>query len=328
MPKVSVILILWNSKKYIRPVMDAVSAQTASAFAQGYGGQATVEILAVINADDGAKAILEKDYPQVKVLDPGKNIGFAGGNNLGIRESTGEFIQLVNPDLVMEPDYIEKMLKAFDDPKIAAATGKLFRYDFEKNQKTNIIDSTGVVISASGRACDRGQNQVDRGQFELQGRTLIVFGVSGAGPMYRRTALERVAYKGEYFDEDFVAYWEDVDLSWRLNNAGFKNIYVPEAVAYHGRTAGQAKGGYLKIWNFIRHHRKLSLLVRQLNYKNHILMYIKNARFIFHPAFILRELAMFVYVLIFETSTLGVLPELFRQIPRALRKRNSSLRTK
>src|SRR3989338_5970990 len=120
MPKVSVIVILWNSKKYLKPVMDAVLGQTHK----------DLEVITVINADDGAREMLQKDYPQVKILDPGKNLGFAGGNNLGIKNSSGEFIQLVNPDLILEPDYIEKMLKAFDNPRVAAATGKLLPYDF------------------------------------------------------------------------------------------------------------------------------------------------------------------------------------------------------
>jgi GT2 family glycosyltransferase len=310
MPKVSVILVLYNNKQYIKAVLDAVFAQSHK----------DLEVIAVINSDDGIKAILTTDYPQVKVLDPGQNLGFSGGNNLGIKSSTGDYVQLVNPDLILEAEYIEKILKAFDDQKVAAATGKLLRYDFVNNQKTNIIDSTGVVINSAGRARDRGQLQQDLGQFDDQRE---VFGVSGAGPMYRRSALDRVRFGLEYLDEDFFAYWEDVDLSWRLNNAGFRCVYVPQATAYHGRTAGQSEGGYAKIWNFYKHHKKLSARIRQLNYKNHILMYIKNARFIFHPAFVVRELAMLGYILLFETSTLGVLPQLFRQLPKIWAKRKA-----
>lgn len=325
--KVSVILVLYNNKQYIKPVLDAVFAQTHK----------DLEVVVVINADDGAKAILAQDYPQVKVLEPNKNLGFSGGNNLGIKNSSGDFIQLVNPDLILNSDYIEKLLKDFDDPKVAAATGKLLRYDFAQNKKTNIIDSTGIVINSSGRGRDRGQNQIDRHQFDNQRE---VFGVSGAGPMYRRSALEKIrfcemgtestivksvhqgnSWHCEYFDEDFFAYWEDVDLSWRLNNARFKCVYVPEAEAYHGRTAGSSKGGYLHLLNFIKHHKNISPQIRQLNYKNHILMYVKNARFIFHPAFVIRELAMLGYILLFEISTLKIIPKLLRQIPSILKKR-------
>ncbi|MEO8065976.1 MAG: glycosyltransferase family 2 protein [Candidatus Doudnabacteria bacterium] len=310
--KVSLINVVYNSKKYIKPVFDAIFLQT----------ERDLEVFAVICAnDDGSKEYIVQNYPQVKILDPGKNLGFSAANNLAIRESTGEFVQLVNPDLILEPHYIEDLLGVFADPKVAAATGKLLRYDFRNNQKTKIIDSTGIVMSASGRARDRGQNQVDAGQFDDQTE---VFGVSGAGPMFRRTALEKVKYRQEYFDEDFFMYWEDVDMSWRLRNLNYVIKYVPAAVAYHGRTAGQAEGGYWHFWKFVRHHKKLSPMILKLNYKNHILMYIKNAKSVWNPFFIGREIVMFGYVLIFETGTLKVLPELLRQFPKILRKRKSS----
>ncbi len=310
--KVSIIVVIYNSKKWIKLVFDAILAQTHK----------DLETIAVIcGNDDGSKDFLQTNYPSVKIIDPGKNLGFSTANNLGIKESTGEFIQLVNPDLILEPNYIEVLLKAFADPKIAAATGKLLRYDFENNQKTKIIDSTGIVMSVSGRARDRGQNQIDIGQFDNQ---KDVFGVSGAGPMYRRSVLETVKFGQEYFDEDFFMYWEDADLSWRFNNAGYKNVYVPSAVAYHGRTAGQSEGGYLHIWKFIQHHKKLNKQILKLNYKNHILMYIKNAKNLWHPTFWLREIAMLGYIVVFETSTLKVIPELFRQIPGIWAKRKAA----
>ena len=361
MPKVSVIILPFRKTHLIQPVFDAILAQTHK----------DLEVIAVINdSSDGSKELIQQKYPQVKIIEPGWNSWFAVGNNLGIKASTGEFIQLVNDDLILEPNYIEEMLKAFADSKVAAATGKILRYDFLNNQKTKIIDTVGVNMSKSGRARDIGQNQIDQGQFDStlnpQPSTLV-FGVSGAGPMYRKSALEKVKYcykrnnktvfaseakqslfekeiasssrldetSGdgtprkdglfcEYFDENFLAYWEDVDLSWRLNNAGFINVYMPKALAYHGRTAGQAEGGYWHLFKFIKHHSILSKQVLRLNYKNHILMYLKNSKFI-HPLFILREIVMLGYVIIFEMSTLKVLPELFRQIPGTLKKRKYQL---
>ena len=314
--KVSVILVIYEGKKYIKPVFDAIFNQTHK----------DLEVIAVINkSTDGGREEIRQNYPLVKIIDESRNTGFAEGNNIGIKASAGEFIQLVNQDLILEPSYIEEMLVAFADPKVAAATGKLLRYDFDKNQRTQIIDTTGVLISSSGRARDRGQNQIGLGQFDkLQNpndKFETVFGVSGAGPMYRKSALEKIAYKGEYFDEDFFMYWEDVDLSWRLRNARYVACYVAKAIGYHGRTAGQSQGGYLHLLRFIKHHKKLNKQVLRWNYKNHMLMYIKNAKNIWHPAFILREIAMFGYIIVFETSTLKVLPELFRQIPKALDKR-------
>ncbi len=309
MPKVSVIVVIFNSKKWIKLVFDAIFAQTIVPF----------EVFVVICANnDGSKEYLQENYPQVIIIDPGINVGFSKANNMAIDQSSGEFIQMVNPDLILEPNFIEEILKVFANPKVASATGKLLRYDFANQKKTNVIDSTGVTISPSGRAKDRGQLEIDNRQYDDQ---LEVFGVSGAGPMHRKSAMETVKFEHEYFDEDFNMYWEDVDMSWRLNNAGFKCVYVPTAVAYHGRTAGQSEGGYLHLLKFIKHHQQLNRQVLKWNYKNHILMYIKNAKHIWHPAFVLREIAMLGYVIIFETSTLKIIPVLLRQIPRILKKR-------
>jgi GT2 family glycosyltransferase len=310
---VSVILVIFNNKKWLKLTFDAIFAQTVK----------PSEVIAVIcGNDDGSKEFIQENYPQVKILDPGNNIGFAGGNNLGIRESKGELLQLVNPDLILEPNYLEEISKVFENQKVAAATGKLVRYNFDSKEKTNVIDSTGIVINSSGRARDRGQNQIDSGQFD---KDVNVFGVSGAGPMFRKSALEDIKFEDEYFDEDFFAYWEDVDLSWRLQNKKYVVKYVPQATAYHGRVAGQSKGGYLHLFKFIQHHKKLNKQVLKWNYKNHILMYIKNAKLIWHPAFIIREIAMLGYIIIFETGTLKVIPELIRQIPRILKKRKYHL---
>lgn len=311
MPKVTAIVLIYNSTRFIKPVFDALIKQD----------YLNLEIVAVINGDeDGSEKMLRENYPSVTVINPNANLYFSAGNNLVIRQSDAEFILLVNHDLVVEPDYCTKLVRAFDDPKAGAATGKLLRYDFSRNERTKIIDSTGITMSHSGRAKDRGQLEMDRGQYD--GDT-EVFAVTGAGPMYRKSALEAVKYcegdKCEYFDEDFVAYWEDVDLSWRLNRFGFRNVYVPQAVAYHGRTAGQAKGGYLHLWHFIKHHRGIPGFIRQLNYRNHVWMYLKNRKWP-HPAFLFREKLMFIYVLLFEPATLGVLPRLVRLIPKMRRK--------
>jgi GT2 family glycosyltransferase len=354
MPKVTIVQVIYNNRRYIPSVFESIFNQTFKDF----------NVVAVIAGnDDGGKELLEQKFPQVEIIDPGYNIGFAKGHNLVFsarggsaslaesRRASGgedpEFFQLVNPDLILEPTYIENILKVFDNPKVGAATGKLLRYDFEKGQPITslspsfkeegngpilplgrggvrggyILDTTGVTISKSGRARDRGQHEVDVGQYDS---LTNVDAVSGAGAMYRRSVLQTTRYslqtKAEFFDEDFHSYWEDVDLAWRMTNAGWKCAYVPSAVGYHGRGAGSSRGGYLHIVDFIKHHRTLSPRIRQLNYQNHIFMYIKNTKW-FYPQFFVREFFMFWYVLIFETSTLKVLPTIFRLLPKMWKKR-------
>jgi len=319
MARVILIQVVYNSRRFIPAVFPAMVGQTYK----------DIEIVAVIcGNNDGSKELIARDFPQVKIIDPGENIGFAKAHNMVFAESNSEFFQLVNPDLVLSANYVEEMLKAFDDPKVGAATGKLLRYDFDRNQKTNIIDSTGVNIFKSGAARDRGQHEVDNGQYD---KDVSIQAVSGAGCMYRRESLLKTSvHKSidyslksidlEFFDEDFHSYWEDVDLSWRMTNAGWLCKYQPTAVAWHGRGAGSNPGGYKKVFSFIKFHRQLPPKIRQLNYQNHILMYVKNSEK-FYPQFIFRELVMFIYVLIFETSTLKIFPEFLKLLPMMWKKR-------
>ncbi len=372
MPKVTIVQVIYNSRKYIPAVFESIFNQTFKDFNV---------VVVIAGNEDGGKELLKEKFPQVEIIDPGYNIGFAKGHNLVFSKYDSEFFQLVNPDLILKPNYIEEMLKVFDDPKVGAATGKLLQYDFTRmtlvtDKGHPCLDTTGVTISKSGRARDRGQHEVDTGQYD---GLIAVDAVSAASAMYRRSALEKMkilvsttpsanaatpplqagsapaaaeamagkpqisvdsppssgisSVKGgvpraaggggmsyEYFDKDFHSYWEDIDLAWRMTNAGWKCAYVPSAVGYHGRGAGSSRGGYLDIVNFIKHHRTLSPRIRQLNYQNHIFMYIKNSRW-FYPQFFVREFFMFFYVLIFETNTLKVLPRFFKLLPKMWKKR-------
>ena len=319
MPKVTIVQVVYNNRQYIQPVFNSIFAQTFQDF----------QVVAVIAGNsDGGKELLMEKFPQVKVLDPGYNIGFAKGHNLVFERFPAEFFQLVNPDLVLEPDYLSEMLRVFADPKVGAATGKLYQFRELKSQPEDFrgnrsLDTTGVVISRSGRARDRGQHEIDQGQYD---NLTELAAVSAAGAMYRRTALEaaKLAKPGavgfEYFDEDFHSYWEDVDLAWRMVNLGWRCRLASRAIGYHGRGAGSSKGGYADLFGFVKHHRRLKPVVRQLNYKNHIFMYLKNSPRLY-PQFFLREFFMLGYILVFETKTLKVLPEFFRQLPKIWSKR-------
>jgi GT2 family glycosyltransferase len=313
MKKVLLVQMVWDGLKYIPKSFDAMINQTYP----------NIEILAVINGNkDGGKEYIEKHYPQVKIIDPGENLRFVRGHNLVFSNLDADLVQLVNQDLILEPTYVEQMVKVFEDEKVGAANGKIYQYDFSTNQKSNKLDTTGVTISKTGRGRSRGQNEVDSGQFDNQ-KDLIA--VDGAACMYSKQALESVKYLRpdgtyEYFDVDFEMYWEDVDLSWRMVNAGWKCKFVPEAIGYHGRSAGSSEGGYKKVWAFIKHHRNFPDWILQFNYKNHIFLLIKNSPKFFWQMFA-REFFYQAYVLIIETRTLKILPTLFKQLPLMWKKR-------
>ena len=153
MPKVSIITLPFRKTHLIAPVFDAIFAQTHT----------DLEVIVVLNdPKDGSRQILEKNYPRVRIIDNDIN-SFAKGVNIGIKNSSGDFIQMVNDDLILEPNYIEEILKVFSNPKVASATGKILRYDFSSNQKLKIIDTAGLVFNPTGRVRDIGQLQEDMG---------------------------------------------------------------------------------------------------------------------------------------------------------------------
>lgn len=328
-PLVSVNILSYNSRRYIEGCLDTVLAQTYK----------NLEILVIITgSDDGSAELIHKKYgrqKKVRIIEPGTNLWFSRGHNLGIAESQGEYIFVLNQDTVLERDFIEKLVAVMEDDKtLGSVSGKLLHYNFSINSKTKILDSTGIEIFKTRRVIDRGQWERDERQYDADRE---IFGASGAAALYRRSALEAVKLAKpdesfEYYDEDFIAYKEDIDLAWRLQLAGFRCRYVPEAILYHGRTVGRSWPS--QVIRFVLNRRRQSRLVRKMAFKNHYLMMVKNeiAGHFWHQfVFIfIREFLLLIYTLIFEPFQLATLLELYREIPEALRKRKiimASVRT-
>ena len=284
----------------------------------------------VIYSDNASKAHSDQmqkcfgQNPKFSINQYSKNYGYAEGHNRFFAAATAQFVMVINPDALLVPSFLTKAIAGFDQEEIGAVTGKMIK---PKNPDTNlndlVLDGTGVIMDITRRGRERGQQEIDHLQYD---NDTEVFGVSGTAALYRRSALENVRLGDhEYFDEDFFAYWEDVDLSWRLQLAGYTCRYVPTARVTHTRLAGAHKGGYRDIQGFIAHHKELSVSVRRWNWRNHLFMIIKNDfgwnLAVGFPFIILRELAMVVYIICFEPKTLGILPSFFSLLPTMLRKR-------
>ncbi|MDP3741563.1 MAG: glycosyltransferase family 2 protein [bacterium] len=319
-PLVSVIILSYNSRRYIQKCMDTLLLQDYP----------NMEILLVINgSEDGSKELIKSNYwryRKVRIIEPGNNLWFSKGNNMAIKQSRGEFILTLNQDTVLEPNFLSRLVEPILAQKtLGSVTGKLFHYKFDIDSKTKILDSTGMEIFKTRRVIDRGQWERDSGDYDAD---VQVFGASGAAALYRRSALESVKIQKadgeyEYFDEDFVAYKEDVDLAWRLQLAGWGCEYVPGAVIYHGRTIGRSWPSQLIRFVLNRHHQPW--IVRRLSFKNHYLMMVKNeVKEIFwrHFVYILfREILLLLYTLIFEPFQVTALWQFFKDLPEARRKR-------
>ena len=187
--------------------------------------QRALEVICVDNAShDGSDRTVEDAFPEVRLLRLATNTGFTGGMNRGIAESRGEFVALLNLDVTLEPGYLGRCLAAFDGAdRLGGVTGKLLRPD---PVQPPILDTTGHTVYRNRRAVDRGEREPDVGQFDAD---TDLFSVCAAAPVYRRAMLDDIALDGEYFDDDFFAYFEDFDLSWRAQLRGWRFAYVPEA---------------------------------------------------------------------------------------------------
>jgi GT2 family glycosyltransferase len=250
------------------------------------------------------------------------NLGYAGAHNRFFAEKHNELLMVLNPDAIVDPFFLENIIRPFSDTKVGAVTGKMLKPQISSDEE-RILDGTGIEIYRTRRARERGQLEPDRGQYD---DSLIVFGVSGTAAVYRKSSLEAVRIEeAEYFDPDFFAYWEDFDLSWRLRLYGFECVYVPEAIVEHSRAVGSSPVGLYRFGTFVKHHKSFPLWVRQWSWQNHLFAIIKNDfGWCFYrdlPQMIAREIAILVFIVLFMPDTLAALPKAARLLSRMLQKR-------
>lgn len=216
------------------------------------------------------------------------NVGFSPALNMGISGSRGDLVMPLNTDVVMEPSFVSRLAACFDESGVGSATGKLLR--FPVGGMSNPIDSVGHLIFRTRLAWNLGEGE-DGAHAYVERQE--VWGTCGAAAVYSREMLDDVAVEGEYFDEDFFAFWEDLDLDWRARERGWKCVLDPSAIAWHRRGGA----GYRK-----------SLLVERHNFKNRYLMLIKNDS----ARFLLRNLPGILAVEVLKAGALLV------RCPRAL----------
>ncbi len=229
------------------------------------------EIILVDNAStDGTPDFVRSSFPSVRIIENSENLGFAPAANTGINASSGEYVLLVNPDITFKPGFVAALAAALDsDPDVGSAAPLLLRPD------GMTIDSAGLVMKRNRKAYDRGRDLPLR---MAAGAKARVFGASGAAALLRRSMLEDVKIQGEYFDESFHSYKEDVDLAWRANLLGWKSLFVPEAIALHERG-----------WK-VSGRKAMPRAVRINSHRNRYLTVIKNddpVNFLFHLPWIL-----------------------------------------
>ena len=261
----------YKTSKYLKTFLESVSVQD----------YANRHLIFVDNSDelenDNVKIIKEK-FPEAEIISSGKNIGFGAANNLIIRrarELNADYFMSLNIDMILEANFISEMVNSMlTNAQAGSVSAKIMSWDFsnkdnENQGKTNYFDSVGIEITKEHRFMDRGQGEIDHGQFDKEEE---IFGPTGAAALYKMEALEDIAYineekKKEYFDELMFMYKEDVDLAYRLQLAGYKSMYSPLAVVHHDRSLNRIGKGLLGIvrgrlgrnkeyreWSWLNHH--------------------------------------------------------------------------
>ncbi len=318
-PHITFIIINYNTKHLLKSCIESLLAQTWP----------NKEVVCIDNnsPDNSCQYVIE-NFPQVTAVCNKDNIGYSPAGNQGIKMAKGEYVMLLNPDIIFEKDYVEQCLKKMEeDKKIAAICGKTYKYDFQNNKSTKFIDTAGLFCYRNRRVIDNGQGLEDKGQFDQEQQ---VFGISGACPIYRKAALEDVKIDGEYLDNDFFMYKEDVDISWRFLLFGWKSYYYPKAVAYHGRGTGVLPR--FTNWEVFKNRSKLNAFQKHYSYKNQRLMQIKNElpmSFLrdFFPI-IFKEFLILGYMIFKEPFLWKSWILMLKQMPAALKKRRYIMKHK
>ena len=335
-PRIAINIVAWNSMRFLPDLLASIEAQTWREFS----------VLVIDNgSDDGVEAWLRQNYPSVALIRNARNLGFAPAHNQGIRyaidhwpseDLSERFVLVTNPDIIFTPTYLETlMVDVGQHPEAASFGGKLLRAFGEHTQDevlketvhSDVIDSTGLVATTLRAFADRGAGEIDAGQYE---KTEEVFGISGALALYRASALAAVRYQDEFFDHDFFAYKEDIDLAWRFQLCGWSACYVPSAVAYHyrGMFAAEEKG----VRAFVGHRRGQSARRRFYSIRNHWNMLMKNELFVngllCGPGLLPKEIARIGYVAVLEPSNLRAFAEALWRLPRMWKKRLATMRSR
>jgi GT2 family glycosyltransferase len=219
-PRVSYVLVNWRTERYLPEALASIRAQNIG----------DSEIILVDNASPSFDPALIEPFQPLTLIRNARNLGFAGGNNMGIAASTGEFIVLVNCDARLDPGFTAHALEVFAaNPRIGTVVPKLLRAD-----GSGRLESSAHLMRTDRTPSQRGMDELDQGQYDHGG---FVFGGSAAAIVYRRAMLEQIAERvggtAQYFDETFFAYFEDVDLDWRAQLAGWEAYYQPRCVAWH-----------------------------------------------------------------------------------------------
>lgn len=227
MIKVSIIILNWNTKELLRQCLESLKKSR---------GDLRTEVIVVDNGSkDGSPQMVKKDFPQAKLIRNKQNLGFAKGNNQGIKVATGDFVMLLNSDTIVRKGAIEKLaVYLIKSPEIAAVSPLLLNKNGSIQKDPCYLKLPSPVTALFYYNPLLKKIAVKFFPSLLFSTTdfshpIEVEQLPGAAIMLRKEILRKL--KG--FDESYPLYFEDVDLSFRIRKLGYKLAVVPEAEIIH-----------------------------------------------------------------------------------------------
>ncbi len=247
-PLVHVLVINWNGLEHLEACFDSLLASTWS----------NAQFVLVDNGStDASVAFVQERYgndPRVRCLECGTNLGWSGGNNVGLRralEAGADYIFLLNNDTAMAPDALEHCVRmAQSDPGIGAVAPKMVLFD-----QPDILNSVGIECSSIGAAWDKGVARLDSARWNLPEE---VIGACGGACLIRADALEKTGLLPEEFD----CFLDDLDLCLRLWNAGYHIKSCPQAQVRHKFSATYGHGSRARRKYYLNTRNRFRLLLR------------------------------------------------------------------
>lgn len=256
--KASIIIPNLNGEGWLKDSID-------SCINQDFDGEYEIIIVDNGSTDSSVDIIKEcaKRFEKLKLVEFKENTGFSYAVNYGIKMSNAQYAVLFNNDAFAQPDWLSQLVAVADRDESIFSVGSLMIQHYNRD----LADDAGDYVPLFGWTCKRGDG-LSKDRYQKQER---IFSACGGAALYRKSILDEIGL----FDENFFAYGEDVDIGWRANNRGYKNIFNPKAVCYHICSA--TTGGRYNAFKAVKSGQNTALLL----YKNMpLLMLLMNLPFI------------------------------------------------
>lgn len=276
MATVAVIIVNWNGKDDTIACLESMTRLTT------YNVQLTT-IVVDNGSQDGSVTLIRTCFPHVTVIDNQKNLGFTGGNNVGIRwalDHGTDFVWLLNNDTIVDKNALSALVAVLDNNRDGIAGSKIYFFPGREYHKERYSGKDrGRVIWYAGGCIDwenmyathRGVDEVDRGQYDTQKPTQFV---TGCSMMVKREVFENIGL----LDEKFFMYLEDLDFCLRAKRAGFQLLYVPTSVIWHVN-AGSSGGAGNEIHEYYLTRNRLIVGLRYAPIRTKIALLRESLRF-------------------------------------------------